>query len=56
MGRKVVSPIITMPESSDAALAAAIGRRPQSFSEIIGSGALALLPDEQRDARSERRR
>ena len=37
-GRKVVSPIITMPESSDAALAAAIGRRPQRSSEIIGSG------------------
>ena len=33
-----MSPIITMPESSEAPLAAAIGRRPQSSSEIIGSG------------------
>ena len=37
-GRNVVSPIITMPARSDAPLAAAIGRRPQSSSEIIGSG------------------
>ena len=33
-----MSPIITMPESSEAPLAAAIGLRPQSSSEIIGSG------------------
>ncbi len=31
-------PIMAMPESADAALAAAIVRRPHSFSEIIGSG------------------
>ena len=37
-GRNVVSPIITMPDRSDAPLAAAIGLRPQSSSEIIGSG------------------
>jgi len=37
-GRKVVSPIITMPANSEAALTAAIGRRPQRSSEIIGSG------------------
>ena len=37
-GRNDVSPIITMPESSEAPLAAAIGLRPQSSSEIIGSG------------------
>ena len=37
-GRNVVSPIITMPHSSEAPLAAAIGLRPQSSSEIIGSG------------------
>ena len=37
-GRNVVSPIITMPDRSEAPLAAAIGRRPQSSSEIIGSG------------------
>ena len=37
-GRKVVSPIITMPANRDEALTAAIGRRPQSSSEIIGSG------------------
>ena len=33
-----MSPIITMPDSSEAPLAAAIGLRPQSSSEIIGSG------------------
>ena len=37
-GRNVVSPIITMPDRSEAPLAAAIGLRPQSSSEIIGSG------------------
>ena len=37
-GRKVVSPIITMPVRSEAPFAAAIGRRPQRSSEIIGSG------------------
>ena len=37
-GRKVVSPMITMPANSDEALTAAIGLRPQSSSEIIGSG------------------
>ena len=37
-GRKVVSPMITMPANSEEALTAAIGRRPQSSSEIIGSG------------------
>ena len=31
-------PIITMPANSDEALTAAIGRRPQRSSEIIGSG------------------
>ena len=34
----MVSPIIVMPESSEAPFAAAIGLRPQSSSEIIGSG------------------
>ena len=38
MGKKVVSPMITMPESSEAPLTAAIGLRPQSSSDIIGSG------------------
>ena len=33
-----MSPIITMPASSEAPLAAAIGLLPQSSSEIIGSG------------------
>ncbi len=37
-GRNVVSPIITMPDRSEAPFAAAIGLRPQSSSEIIGSG------------------
>ena len=37
-GRNVVRPIIVTPDNSEAALAAAIVRRPQSFSEIIGSG------------------
>ena len=34
----MVRPIIVTPDSSEAALAAAIVRRPHSFSEIIGSG------------------
>ena len=37
-GKKVVRPIITMPANNEDALTAAIGRRPQRASEIIGSG------------------
>jgi hypothetical protein len=37
IGRKVVAPIRIMPDSSVAALDAAIGRRLQSAKEIIGS-------------------